>query len=225
MANGVEGVDQAPEAPVDGRRARWDEHRVQRRRDLVEASLRAIRRHGAGVGMDEIAAQAGTSKTVIYRHFGDRAGLWSAVVDSVHDYLLSNLEVPLSLNRLEPTALVTGLADAYLAVVERDLEIYRFVVNRPSGEASVNDPVASFTSRIGALLGSLLHTRLGAAGLDPAMADSWGHGIAGCIWAVADAWLASGMERDRAAIVGDIAALVTPTLNAISPDAFSRSQR
>ena len=33
--------------------------------------------------MDEIAAEAGTSKTVLYRHFADRAGLYLAVVESV----------------------------------------------------------------------------------------------------------------------------------------------
>ena len=65
---------------TDGRDTRWATHREQRRRELVEDTLRAIRKHGAGVGMDEIAAQAGTSKTVIYRHFGDRAGLIAAAI-------------------------------------------------------------------------------------------------------------------------------------------------
>ena len=68
---------------VDGRDTRWAQHRAQRRRELVEAALRAIRRHGPGVGMDEISAEAGTSKTVVYRHFRDRTGLYAAVVESV----------------------------------------------------------------------------------------------------------------------------------------------
>ena len=54
---------------VDGRASRWEEHRRQRRVELVDHTVRAIRQHGAGVGLDDIAAQAGTSKTVIYRHF------------------------------------------------------------------------------------------------------------------------------------------------------------
>ena len=59
---------------TDGRSTRWDQHRAARRRELVEATLRAIREHGAAVGMDDIAAEAGTSKTVVYRHFTDRQG-------------------------------------------------------------------------------------------------------------------------------------------------------
>ena len=67
-------------AQVDGRDARWVEHRRVRRRELVESTLRAIRRHGATVGMDEIAAEAGTSKPVIYRHFGEVAALIAAAM-------------------------------------------------------------------------------------------------------------------------------------------------
>ena len=56
-----------PAGPApDGRSTRWDQHRAARRRELVDATLRAIRQHGAGVGMDDIAAVAGTSKTVVY---------------------------------------------------------------------------------------------------------------------------------------------------------------
>ena len=43
------------------------------------------------MSLDEIAAEAGTSKTVLYRHFGDRTGLYVCVVESVHDYIRSNL--------------------------------------------------------------------------------------------------------------------------------------
>ena len=49
----------------------------------MQASLAAVGKHGAGVGMDEIAAEAGTSKTVVYRHFADRAELYVAVCNLV----------------------------------------------------------------------------------------------------------------------------------------------
>lgn len=117
---------------TDGRATRWAEHNLARRTELVEATLRAIRKHGHTVGMEEIAASAGTSKTVFYRHFGDRNGLYAAVVESVHTFIRGNLDRPLSA-ALPPADLVTELADAYLAVVEGDVEIYRFVTNRPAG--------------------------------------------------------------------------------------------
>lgn len=223
-----EVVDQADPA-LDGRSTRWEQHRIAKRRELVQSTLRAIRKHGAGVGLDEIAAQAGTSKTVIYRHFGDRAGLWAAVVESVHAYILSNFDAPLNTSSLDPIRLVLGLADAYLGVVERDPEIYRFVVTRPTGETTVNDPVGSFTSRIGALTADNIRTHLRATGYPNdqlGLADTWGHGVVGFIWAVADAWLADGMRRPRADILSDISRLVTPVLTplAISPLAATENE-
>ena len=133
----------------DRRDSRWDEHRRARREQLVQATLTAVGRHGAGVGMDEIAAEAGTSKTVIYRHFGDRTGLYTAVVEWVHDYILTNLEVPLRGAKTEPARLVVELTDTYLGLVQRDPEIYRFVVSRPMADVPVADPVGSFTARLG----------------------------------------------------------------------------
>jgi len=79
------------EDAVDGRRSRWDEHRAQRRRELVEATLRAVRSHGAQVGMDDMAALAGTSKTAFYRHFGDRLGLYGAVAERVNANILRDI--------------------------------------------------------------------------------------------------------------------------------------
>lgn len=209
---------------VDGRSRRWQSHRIQRRHEIVEATLRAIRKYGASVGMDEIANQARTSKTVIYRHFGDRAGLWSAVVESVHAYILSNLEVPLSLERLDPAALVTGLSDAYLSLVERDVEIYHFVLNRPGGSSGTSDPVSSITSGIGVLVADALREHLRAAGRDDSPADVWGHGVVGMVWAVADAWLASGLTRPRAEVVGDLAALMTPAFASLVPPLHSSKE-
>src|SRR6478609_3903227 len=78
-------------APRDGRDSRWERHREERRAALVDATIRAIRTHGAGVGMDDIAAAAGTSKTVIYRHFTDRSGLYAAVSESVDARILRDL--------------------------------------------------------------------------------------------------------------------------------------
>src|SRR5215211_3734321 len=75
----------------DRRDSRWDEHRRTRREQLVEATLVAVGKHGAGVGMDEIAAEAGTSKTVVYRHFADRAELYVAVCNRVASQLLPKL--------------------------------------------------------------------------------------------------------------------------------------
>src|SRR5437763_7604163 len=69
----------AAAARGDARRERWRAHREARREEFVEATIRAVARHGPEVGMDEIAAEAGVTKPVLYRHFTDKADLYLAV--------------------------------------------------------------------------------------------------------------------------------------------------
>lgn len=203
---------------ADGRATRWEQHNTQRRRELVESTLRAIRTHGPGVGMDEVAAAAGTSKTVLYRHFGGRSGLYEAVVESVHDFILSQLTEPLSsAGRLDPATLVRELTDAYLGVVERDPEIYQFVVTRPLGEHPVDDPVTGITGRIGNEVADAFRVWLRRNGLDPRPANTWGHGVVGFVWAIADKWITTGHQRPRADIVEFTARLFDPAFAAQTP--------
>ena len=197
---------------VDGRAKRWQQHNLQRRRKLVESTLRAIRRHGAGVGMDEVAAEAGTSKTVIYRHFGDRTGLYVAVVESVHEFIRSELQPTLEpAARMDPANLVRELTDTYLSLVERDPEIYQFVVARPLDSDPVEDPVTSITGRIGDEVAESFRAWLKINGLDPQAANTWGHGLVGFVWAVADKWITTGHQRPREQIVKFTSQLFEPS--------------
>ena len=59
---------------MDGRSARWESHREERRRSLIKDSRSAVHRLGAAAPMEDIAAAAGTSKSVFYRYFGEKAG-------------------------------------------------------------------------------------------------------------------------------------------------------
>ena len=210
-------------AARDRRDSRWDAHREQRRAELVAATVGAIRRHGAGVGMDDVAASAGTSKTVIYRHFGDRTGLYTAVCEQVAAVLLD--QIRRATNEALPTgprAAVSAGIDAYLRLIESDPELYRFVVHRPlwvqptgarAGEtpaersaagtsvgADPPDPVNDLVSVIGAEIATVIAQRLRGSGTEPGdAARPWGHGIVGLVRGAADDWLLrpGGMTRDR----------------------------
>ncbi len=192
----------------DGRSSRWDEHRLARRRELVEATLRAIRAHGAGVGMDEVAAVAGTSKTVFYRHFTDRAGLYTAVAERVDATILRGLSraagrdaadpdgpgEPAPASRLAPRSLIRAVIGAYLHLVEDDPEVYRFIVNAPivpPGDRPAGDVAAGMTGRIAAHVADLVGDGL-VGPVDAATAHLWGVALVGMVRAGADAWLAGG---------------------------------
>ena len=206
----------------DGRDTRWAEHRVSRRAELVEAALRAVRRHGAGVGMDEIAAEAGTSKTVLYRHFGDRAGLYRAVVASVDRLIGRDLEQAIASTTPsdellhDPARVVLAAVDAYLALVERDPEVYRFVVAHPLLDKPIgDDPVTGLTARIGDELADLLARGLTASGRSAASAGVLAYGVVGLVRAAADHWLTAPDALPRSELAAQLTALVAGGLTAV----------
>lgn len=195
----------------DGRNTRWDAHRVSRRQELVSHALRAIRVNGPGVGMDEIAARAGTSKTVYYRHFGDRAGLYGAVVESVHDYIERDLTAAIAEHDDSNLDHLAGiLADAYLTLVERDASIYRFVMNGPIPGQGGADPLGSMPSRIGEYVTGVILASSAGAGVSTECAATWGHGLVGFIRAAVDRWMDSAAREPREQVVDYISRLFTP---------------
>src|SRR3954470_5372660 len=109
----VRNVKAETVSPRDRRDSRWDEHRRARREQLVDATLAAVGRHGAGVGMDEIAAEAGTSKTVVYRHFADRNELYVAVCSEVAGRLLAELRTAMQSSSY-PQQMTAAAIETYL---------------------------------------------------------------------------------------------------------------
>jgi len=109
---------------------------------------------------------------------------------------------------------VRTLADAYLAVVERDRNLYLFVSTRPAGETPVDDPVLGITTRIGNEVADAFRAWLRRHGLDEEPANTWGHGAVGFIWAVADRWIITNLRRPRAEVVDYIDQLFAPAFAA-----------
>ena len=190
----------------DGRDIRWERHREERRSALVDATIRAIRKHGAAVGMDDIAAEAGTSKTVIYRHFDDKAGLYRAVAARIDQRVVGDVAAAMARatdDRPHGTRqLIASTVEAYLALVESDTDLYRFVVNRPLVDLPLaDDPVGGTVSHVTDQVTALLLSSLSSPDTDPAQARMWAIALVGSVRAVADDWLATPDRQPRAELV------------------------
>lgn len=189
------------EAARDRRTSRWDAHRRTRRAELTDAAIAAIRTHGAGAGMDDVAAAARTSKTAVYRHFADRTSLYVAVCERVAQVLLAQVRAAMD-GADSPRAKTAAAIAAYLRLIEQDPEVYRYVVHRPLVDRAADaDPLADLVSLIGDQVAAVIEEQLRGAGADPAPAVPWGHGVVGMVRAAADNWLArpAGMSRDELA--------------------------
>ena len=67
----------------------------RRRRELLEAADRVVLRDGPEASMNAIAAEAGITKPILYRHFGDKGGLYRALAKRHTDALLDALRAAL----------------------------------------------------------------------------------------------------------------------------------
>jgi AcrR family transcriptional regulator len=206
-----------------GQRERWRGHRETRRAELVEAAVAAIRARGAGVGMEDIAAQAGVSKPILYRHFTDRADLWLAVGRRVNDELLTAMSSALLVPR-RPRDTIAAVVDTYLALIEDDPEIYRFVVHgsladRGMSSDLVHAQMAVMATEVARVLGD----RLREAGVDSGGAEPWAHGIVGMVQAAADWWI-DRRSMSRAALVAYLTALISVGIEGLFGDAITTAE-
>ncbi|WP_203740921.1 TetR/AcrR family transcriptional regulator [Actinoplanes cyaneus] len=187
-----------PPVNTDGRRGRWDGHREQRRAELTAAAVEAIRQHGPDVGMEAIAAHAGVSKPVLYRYFADKSELWLAVGQAAGAMVLDAM-IPAVAAMREERAAIAAAIDVYLAHIEGDLNLYRFVVHQPD-IARHRDVVADVVDTVASGLARIFGDRLRARGLDSGASLPWAYGVVGYVQSVGDWWLRQQQPISREAL-------------------------
>jgi AcrR family transcriptional regulator len=155
---------QTDDAPPDGRRARWTEHRRARREDLVTAAVEAVRLAGPEFAVEDVARSAGVSKTVIYRYFSDKDELVDAVLGRISEaILLPRLLGELAAERRDDRAQLRAVIAAFVSLIEDEPALYRFAYAH-AGRSGRADLVAATEREIAEALGVLMGERLQAAG-------------------------------------------------------------
>lgn len=143
---------------VDGRSHRWRDHRITRRRELLDCTLDTIRQQGHNIGMDDIASANGVSKTVLYKHFTDKRGLTDAAMARyVETELVPRIKDAMS-EDLDEYHLTRAVISAYVSTVDTDPEIYIYVHanNAVSGN---HDVITAAEGLIAELLATVIADR------------------------------------------------------------------
>jgi AcrR family transcriptional regulator len=184
----------------DKRRDRVDRaaERIAKRGRLLEAAITVVRREGPKASMDAIAAEAGITKPIVYRVFGDREGLTDAVADHFAEELSSALASAIE-HAPDDRARVARTIDAYVSFIEREPQIVRFVINQGI-ERSDKDGVAlsGFVDKVGKMITQAIGEGLRARGLDSGAAEPWAYAIVGAVHLAGDWWLERKvMPRER----------------------------
>ncbi|MEB3906438.1 TetR/AcrR family transcriptional regulator [Mycobacterium ulcerans] len=172
---------------TDGRKRRWHQHKVERRNELVDGTIVAIRRHGRFLSMDEIAAEIGVSKTVLYRYFVDKNDLTTAVMMRfAQTTLIPNMAAALSSN-LDGFDLAREIIRVYVETVAAEPEPYRFVMANSS--ASKSKVIADSERIIARMLAVMLRRRVAEAGMDTGGVEPWAYLIVGGVQLATHSWM------------------------------------
>lgn len=224
---GVPTGDRANVVPaaetVDGRSRRWDLHRAARRAELARVARRTVHLHGPDVSMDEIAAEAGTSKSIVYRYFVDKSGLQAAVGEVVLEDMHARLDEAVS-SAVTPRDGLRSMIEAYLEMIDGSPSVYWFVT-RPVAEGSsvtLNRFLDDIATIIARPFVALLHGRGGASVLEGQPADVWAAGAVGFVKGAGDWWLAH-RDEPGAPTADQLAERVTAWLWAGPVGSLSRS--
>jgi AcrR family transcriptional regulator len=172
----------------DGRKERWRLHREARRAELIQHVIEAVEDRGAGIGMDDISASSGIAKPVFYRYFHDKADLFLAVGRAVAEDVVTEVMAAIDGQDKPRRKLQAGI-DMYVAKVEANPELHRFVATHQALRSTQTDLLDDYASTVGAHASRVIGEILRAQGLDSGAADPWGFGIVGMVRAATDRWL------------------------------------
>ena len=162
---------------------------ADRRTALLEAADRVGQRIGPDASMNVIAAEAGITKPILYRHFGDKGGLYRALAARHIEELLGRLREAL-LTRGGLAVRTRATVDAYLSAIEERPQVYRFLLHGAAvEEPGVRGDVEGFVRRFGDELAIGIQHEPSLSDVDPVRASIWAHGIAGMVQAAGDWWL------------------------------------
>ena len=118
----------------DGRQSRWTQHNEQRRLEILDAAIAAIEASppGADVPVAQIAGRAQLNRTVLYRHFTDRADLDSAIQGHIFRHLQAQV-LPVITLEGSPRDIIRRIVGAYVGWAADHPSLHRFADQQPLG--------------------------------------------------------------------------------------------
>ena len=173
------------QVPTDGRRLRWTQHRAERRASFVEAGVRAIDLYGTTASAEQIADEAGVSRTVLYRYFRDRDDLRQAIAENAVQQVLDSVMPKLQLTpQSTPHEIIHAAIGVIVGWLDEHPNLYYFLRNRTDASS-----LESVEKTLADTIASLLKVVMVFFGMSGDVAEPGAHGIVGFVEASGGWWL------------------------------------
>ena len=200
--------------PRDGRQTRWDSHKLERRRQIIEAAIAIAQENppGAEIHVQEIAERAGLSRTVVYRHFGDRADLDRAVQAEILDQVWALLLPQITFHGTVPE-IITRAISSYVQWAVAHPALHRLADHDSQREAAQQaGPLEAGLDRIAERITGLLMLALPDHNRDhdrdpasdaavTALVDPLVYGVVGMAFSSVRRWISQPVQVASAAEV------------------------
>lgn len=188
----------------DGRQLRWDKHNQARRQQILDAALEVIELGAPGdeYHVQQIAERAGLNRTVVYRHFADRADLDLAIRTHVMDGFTE---------QLAPAVTIDGTINE---IIRRIVSTYvDWTVSHPALHAvAAQEGSGAFQhgiDRIAAMLTDILELAIAMLGVDldeneEALVDPLSYGLVGAVHGTVRRWVAREPREPSASSLSEL---------------------
>ncbi|MBQ0852303.1 TetR/AcrR family transcriptional regulator [Streptomyces sp. NPDC057621] len=175
------------EPQTDGRSTRWDDHKAQRQLDLVDAAVALIEDEGTRFKLQRLAERVGLPRSVLYRHFKDRATLEELIRRRVVESFMRGIEPTLTFDGTIEES-VRRVVGAHLDWVAQHPRLYAYmgVGEHAMGDGSL---VADTKAAIAQMLSERFGDVLKALGVPEVPIRSVAIGIVGFVDTSVNQWV------------------------------------
>jgi AcrR family transcriptional regulator len=203
----------------DGRAVRWEGQHERRRREFVDAAMRAIAEHGPEVSTAQIAAEAGVARTRIYKHFEDAADLQRAIGERALEMVTGDLE-PLWKPQGSAREMITAITDTIIGYLSEHRHLYHYLTKyAPSARDSDRDVVTDVKAAIAGQVAGIFTYFLTGFGASTRLAEIDAFAMVGMVESVVGRWIdkPAGITRDE--LAGRLTSLIWHVIDQMLRDA------
>jgi AcrR family transcriptional regulator len=167
--------------------------RAEREQQMLDVAARVFAEHGYhAASMDEIAAEVGVSKPMLYAYFDSKEGLYLACIDRAGQDLLESMRRAAGVNLSPEERLWAGIL-AFFEFVDERRAGWSVLFNEASARGGpFAAEVSQLRARIAAIVDELLTEAAadhGVASVGPDMTEPIAHALVGAGESLANWWL------------------------------------